>query len=384
MRFKASEPGLPVSIATHAGLFLVGVLTFGQPSQFEDAQESIAVDVISESQLREITRGERTAKQVVPNTPPRVDRIAEKKEESDPGEAKVQATPLPVKQEAQDETALVERRETTASTSPPPLPPLRPVIPPKPVEPAKAAKAAATETEEAEEAEEAIRQAKLKKLEQQKAEEQKRDDEQRKLEEARKAEEARRLELARKLEELKKAEEVRKVEEAKKAELAAKKAEAERKKREQQQAEAQSKATLDAVRQRLALSKETPSSSGNTGVQITRTASLGTATGTGQKLSPSDRDALASLIADQIRACWSIPPTTRPTQLPRVRLTLNPDGSLGASPALVNTSNEPGFQALADSGMRAIRQCAPLRIPARYAAMYDDWRSNIVRLDPDN
>jgi hypothetical protein len=65
-------------------------------------------------------------------------------------------------------------------------------------------------------------------------------------------------------------------------------------------------------------------------------------------------------------------------------MVLNEDGSLAAQPVLVNSSGDPLFRAVADSGMRAIRQCAPFRIPARFQPMYGDWRSTIVQLNPED
>ncbi len=117
---------------------------------------------------------------------------------------------------------------------------------------------------------------------------------------------------------------------------------------------------------------------------MSRTASLGTPTATGQRLNPSDRAALAGLLSDQIRACWSIPVSGKPSSLPQVRVALNADGSLAGAPVLINASGDPNFRALAESGMRAIRQCAPFRIPQRYAATYEDWRQLAVQLNPDD
>ena len=34
-----------------------------------------------------------------------------------------------------------------------------------------------------------------------------------------------------------------------------------------------------------------------------------------------------------------------------------------------------------DSALTATRRCAPLRIPAQFAAYYDDWRDVVVNFD---
>jgi colicin import membrane protein len=429
------EPGMPVSLGLHAAVLVASIVTFSSPKTFEDAQESIPVEVISESAVAEMMKGEREAKPQ-PTPSPRVDRVADRKEQNAPGAAarQVNAAETPKPQEA---TAREERAETTAAVTiplPPARPqPQRPVEPPKPAEPPKAVAVAqppkpAETSEEEEEAEEAIRQAARKREEQKRqedarrAEEARRRDEQRKADEAKRQEENRRIEEARRQEESRKAEEARrqeqrleaqrleerreqeearkreemrklveakaaeakKAEEAKKAQEAARKAAEERRRREAEQ-EARNQATAEAARRALLASREMPQNSGNTGAQVTRTpASLGTPTATGQRLSPSDRAALAGLLSDQIRACWSIPVTGKPPTLPQVRVALNADGSLGAAPVLINSSGDSNFRALAESGMRAIRQCAPFRIPQRYAATYEDWRQLAVQLNPDD
>ncbi len=433
------KPGMPVSVGLHAAVLVASIVTFSSPKKFEDATESIAVEVISESALAEMMKGERDAKKQ-PTPTPRVDRVADRKEQNAPGAAsrQVNAAETPKAQEA---TAKEEQKETTTAVAIPlpparPLPPKpaeasKPVEPPKPAEPPKAAAKPpqpADKTEEDEEAEEAIRQAQKKREEQRKLEEARRAEEVKKREESRKAEEAKRQEEIRKAEqarrleaqkqeaqkqeeqrreqeearkrdemrklieakaaEQKKAEEakaaeLKKAEEAKKAQEAARKAAEDRRRREAEQ-EARNQATADAARRALLASREAPQNSGNTGAQVSRTASLGTPTATGQRLNPSDRAALAGLLSDQIRACWSIPVSGKPSSLPQVRVALNADGSLAGAPVLINASGDPNFRALADSGMRAIRQCAPFRIPQRYAATYEDWRQLAVQLNPDD
>jgi colicin import membrane protein len=407
-RFK--QPGLPASVGLHSAVLLASVMTFSAPKPLPDAVEAVSVEVIDESQVREVTKGEQSAKQAAPT--PRVDRVSPKLEQNAPGEAQKQvnadATPKP-----QEATAKEERKEVAAVVVPPP--PLRPVIPPKPVEPPKpvavapAKPAPSKEEEKEEEAEEAIRQAAKKKLEQQKLEQQRAEEQKKKLEEQkkladqkkkleeqeRKEEEAERQEELREAAEAKKREEQKKVadakaaadakkaEDAKKAQEAAKKAAAEAKKREADQ-QARNQAAADSARRALLASREAPSNSGNTGQQISRTPAAGAATATGAKLNPSDRAALAGMLADQINKCWNIPVSGRPNPLPQVRISLGADGSLQGAPVLVNSSGDANFRALAESGMRAIRQCSPFRIPARFAATHGDWRSTIVQLNPED
>jgi colicin import membrane protein len=358
------RPGMPLSVGLHGAVLAASIITFASPKTFEDVSEAVSVEVIDASALREMTRGETSVRQPLPT--PRVDRVDDKREQNAPGDAKrqVNADTIPKPQEA---TAKEERKEVTAAL---PLPPPKPPEPPKVAAVAKPPKPAET-TEEEEDAEEVIRQAAKKR------------EEQKKLEEARRAEEARKQEEQKKIADAKAAEDRRRVEDTKKAQEAAKKAADEKKKREADQ-EARNQATADAARRALLASREVPANSGNTGQQVQRTPAAGAPAATGQRMNPSDRAALAGLLADQIRSCWSIPVTGKPPVLPQVRVALNADGSLGGTPTLINASADPNFRALAESGMRAIRQCSPFRIPQRFAPTYDDWRNISVQLNPDD
>jgi colicin import membrane protein len=407
------KPGMPFSLGLHAAVLVASIVTFSSPKKFEDVSEAVSVEVIDENALREMMKGEKTAK---PAPTPRVDRIDPKPEQNAPGEVKRQVNTENAAK-PQEETAKEERKETTAAVvPPPPLPRVQPP-PPKPPEPPKVVTPAAkppqpAEKTEEEEAEEAIRQAQRKKAEEQKKlEEARRAEERRKTEEARRQEQqkqereklqqmaeqeqakaeqqkreqedARKREEQRKVAEAKAAEDRKKAEDAKKAQEAAKKAAEEKRKREAEQ-DARNQATADAARRALLASREVPQNSGNTGQQVQRAPAQGAPAATGQRMNPSDRAALAGLLADQIRACWSVPVSGKPNVLPQVRVALNADGSLGGTPVLINSSSDPNFRALADSGMRAIRQCSPFRIPQRFAPTYDDWRSIAVQLNPDD
>jgi colicin import membrane protein len=418
MKLKLREPGLPASVVLHGALLLAGIVSFSSPKPLADAQEAVAVEVIDESALRQVMRGEQQAKPQ-PTPTPRVDRVAEKTEQNAPGVAQRQvnaeAQPKP-----QEQTAREERTDVPAPAPPPPprivQPPPRPVEPPKSVEPPKAAAPArpapAEKTDEEEEAEEIIRQAAKKREEQRKADEARRAEERKRQEDARRQEQARqeqaRQEQARqeqqrrereqldaklrederkaaeaKAAEARAADERRKADDARKAQEAARKAAEERRKREAEQ-EARNAATADAARRALLASREAPQNAGNTGQQVSRTPSQGAPPATGQRLNPSDRGQLVGIIADQIRACWNVPVSGKPSVLPQVRMVLNADGSLAGAPTLVNASGDPTFRAVAESGMRAIRQCAPFRIPAKFQPTFQDWRSTIVQLNPED
>ncbi|MGL5114940.1 MAG: cell envelope integrity protein TolA [Beijerinckiaceae bacterium] len=412
---RLREPGLPLSAGLHVLALAGSLLAFNQPTPLPDAIEAIAVEVVDESQIREVTKGEANAK--TPAPVPRVDRVAEKPEQNAPGQAprQINSDQTPKPQEA---TAKEERKEETATIAPPPpLPrtqPPRPPEPPRPEPPKPVAvkpppkSQPAPEEEDEDEADEIIKQAAKKreeeqkraeqaalarKLEQQKADDQKKlAEDARRREDTKRADEARRQEqlqqeaerrreIERKLTEAKAAEDKKKVEDQKKAQEAAKKAADEQRKRESEQQQARNQQALENARRALLASREAPTSSGNTGQQVSRTPAAGAATATGQKLNPSDRAALVGIIRDQIEAKMYQAGGSAPSALPRVRIQLAADGAV-QSVSLTNASADPAFRALADAGMRAIRQASPFRIPTRYSPMFSDWRDVVVQINP--
>ncbi|NNM74295.1 cell envelope integrity protein TolA [Enterovirga aerilata] len=404
--FDRSEPGAWISGAAHGAILLAAV--FGlSTSKLPDAEEGIPVEVVTDNQFSEMTKGEREAAKPLPEPKPRADRVAETRVERDPGEEKVDA-PAPPKRPAEVKVAEEEaeaapppppapkRVAEAANPQPAPAPPSRPE-PPKPdpkVEAQKAAEAKAkaeaaakaveaqklAERQEAEALEKArVEAAKAKALAEAKA----------KAEaeaKARAVAEAKaKAELEAKLKALAEAEAREKAEaEAKAKALAQAKAKAEAEARARRQAEAADKFSPGDIRQLLA-SKEPSRSSGATGREVQRTASLGTATGSSQRLNPSQRDQLIGLLSEQLHRCWQVPVAAQSVDkppVPTVRVKLNQDGSLAAEPVVMNSSGDPLFRSIADSATRATRRCAPLKIPAQFAPFYNDWRDLVVNFDP--
>jgi len=149
-------------------------------------------------------------------------------------------------------------------------------------------------------------------------------------------------------------------------------------------AEASDKFSPGDIRQLLA-SKEPSQSSGATGRDIQKTASLGTAAGTSQRLNPSQRDQLVGLLSEQLHRCWQVPIAAQSADkppVPTVRVKLNQDGSLAGEPVVMNMSGDQLFRTVADSATRATRRCAPLKIPAQFVPFYNDWRDLVVNFDP--
>ncbi len=99
-----------------------------------------------------------------------------------------------------------------------------------------------------------------------------------------------------------------------------------------------------------------------------------------QPMSMSEIDA----IRRQIEQCWSPPVGARDAAdlVVRVRVLLNPDGSLRQQPELLDRSrlSDPFWRAAADSVTRAINRCSPLQgLPA---AKYERWRDIEFTFNP--
>jgi colicin import membrane protein len=90
---------------------------------------------------------------------------------------------------------------------------------------------------------------------------------------------------------------------------------------------------------------------------------------------------LASLLMAQIARCWNPPVGVRDSDLVvTIRFALNEDGTLSGEPAVLNSGNtSPRLKAAAESAVRAVRNCQPLKLPA---AQYWMWKDVEVRFDP--
>ncbi len=354
--FNRSEPGLWVSGAAHAALIAAAVITLAA-ERFPESQEGIPVEVFTDTQFSEITKGEIKAKEVQATQKPRADRVAEKTVDRDPGEDK-RDLPAPPKRPA--EMKVADQEVPVAA----PAPASRPVDKPDPrqEEAAKAAEKAKAEAEaqqklvaEKAEAEEAARQ----KAAEAKA---KAETEAKRVAEAKAAAEAKAKADA----------------EAKRVAEAKAKTEAEAKARK----EAEAAKTLDLGDLRQFLNtKDKNQSTGATGAEVQKTASLGTATGTSQRLNPSMRDALAGILIEQMRRCYSAPvgATAGNVMPPVLDVSFNPDGSLATDPHIVKAGPTGLDRTAAETALRAVRRCAPYTIPPRFAPFYTEWkRWNVI------
>jgi colicin import membrane protein len=368
LKFNTSEPGFWISGVAHASLLAAAMIGLSSVAEFPEAQEGIPVEIITDNQLSQITKGETNAKAVQPK--PRAERVADKTEQKDPGEDKRDA-PAPPKRPA--EMKVADKEEPVAAQPPPPAPPTK-------SQEEKAAEAKAEEEKKLIEKAEAEAIEKAKAAEQAKVE----------AEAKAKAEAKARMEAEA---------EAKRVAEAKakaKAEAEAKaKAEAEAKKlaEAKEKAEAEAKARKEAqLAKKLDMgdlkqfldSKEKSQSTGATGAEVQKTASLGTATGSAAKLSPSLRDALIGVLVSQIERCYSAPIAASGGQVtaPVLDIRLNQDGTLSTEPRVLQAGSTSTDRAVADAAVRAIRKCRQFEIPAKFAPYYTDWKVLNVQFDP--
>ncbi|GJE16240.1 cell envelope integrity protein TolA [Methylobacterium marchantiae] len=444
---KFREPGVWISSGVHVAVLTVALMSVAAPA-LPDAQEGVPVEVMTEQQFSELTKGEKNAEKPLPDAKPRADKVSEKFEEREPENSKVDA-PAPPKRPADMKVASAEEM------------PLRMAEPDIEKE-AAAAAAAAAKAEAAKEAKEAAKaeaakaeakvaakaeaakaEAKAEAVKAAKVEAEKREKlaeliERQEAEaiakaDAAKAEKAKALAEAKAQAEAKakadakaKAEALAKAEKAEaeaeaRAEAKAK-AEAERQEaiaeakaaadaKAQAQAQAEAKAKADAaakakakamadarakadaeakarkqaeladkfssgdIKQLLA-SKAPSQSTGATGHDIQRTASLGAASGTSQRLSPSMRDSLIGMLTQQIERCYSAPPgASQGVVLPMLDIRLSANGALSTEPRIMRGGANAVDRSLAEAALRAVKRCAPYKIPPQFAPYYDDWKA---------
>ncbi|MBE7220527.1 MAG: cell envelope integrity protein TolA [Caulobacteraceae bacterium] len=131
------------------------------------------------------------------------------------------------------------------------------------------------------------------------------------------------------------------------------------------------------------LDHEAPQHRASTGKTLTQLASLGSPTSHAEKMSPSMMAQLDGWLIDHYRGCWSyFGLGATQSYVPEVRVQMAADGSLSAKPKLLNPPNDPNLRSLADSAMRAVTRCDPLPIPDRYKPYYNAWRDRKIRFDP--
>ncbi|MGD9542868.1 MAG: cell envelope biogenesis protein TolA [Methylocystis sp.] len=370
MKISRSEPGFPLSSAIHVGLLLAALVLFSESEKF-DVVEIAPVDLVTDSELTQIMKGEKTARDVKPT--PRVDKVApetETKPEPPLAEAKKDiATPLPparpLPQPNADETPPTPPKRVAA------LPP-KPEPPPKPAEkqpepkPAAKPKAAAPEAQKKESEQKDPDDAEIVKP---KPPARPKPDNSAKDAAAReKPKERLKIDEVAKLLESKKTQQKPKPDTSI-GELAEKAVKESKPKSGDEHAP---KTKFDAASISKLLSREAPQRKAATG-RATQTAALGAPTGSAAKMSVSMEARIAAYIHDHYYPCWASGLSLGgQSYAPVVEFHLSREGELEGRPKLLNASATPTEHARGEQAMQAVRRCSPMRIPPEFMPYYEE------------
>ncbi|MGB6325452.1 MAG: cell envelope biogenesis protein TolA [Methylocella sp.] len=350
------NPGFAVSGGAHIGLLALALFSLSRSPQFDEAQESVPVEILSAQQFNQIMKGEKTAAQVKPRQ--RAEKIAELAElnpQPSPSDApkNVSAPPPPLKRQAdpgQAEPQEAPKPPEHGMASPPPRPareaakpaPKSEQVKPSDAPPPKPPVNEAVETAMAETAQ-------PKRVEPPK----------------KPAPKFRPDQLAKLLDQEKEKE--KPVAKPRSGEEAA---------------EPQQK--FDPGDIAKFLNKVAPQRKQASGHDLSQVASLGSPAASAAKMSPSLWGQLDALLQEQYKRCWNFAGLGgQQKYVPEIHVQYTQDGSLIGQPVLLNPPSDPNLRALAESAMRAVRRCDPLRIPSQYQLYYDQWKGRIVRFDPE-
>ncbi len=104
------------------------------------------------------------------------------------------------------------------------------------------------------------------------------------------------------------------------------------------------------------------------------------------RMSPSLSSALDAWLTEAYLGCWSPPPAAPDGEryVADVRVIFNPDGSLSGQPVLLNPPRDPAWRAHAESAMRAVLKCNPMRVPPQYAPYFEQWKTKTIHFDPQD
>jgi colicin import membrane protein len=353
------NPGLAVSGSVHLCLLGLALFALSGTPPVADGQESIPVAVLSDEQFNQIMKGEKTATEVKPRQ--RAEKIAEVAEltrHPSPVDAlkQVPTPPSPLKRQAEEgqadpQEAPKPQEHSVAEPVPRPAqeltkPALKPAVPKQAANPPP-------KSHPDEEAEAIAPKPAAPKP----------------LAEAPKKPEPkfRPDQVAKLIEQEKQKDKAKPVAKPKSGEEAA---------------EPQQKFDLGDIAKFL--NKETPQRKQASGQQLSQLASLGSPTASAAKMSPSLWGQLDGLLQEQYKRCWTFAGLGgQQKYIPEIHVQYTQEGSLIGEPVLLNPPSDPNLRSLAESAMRAVRRCDPLRIPAQYQPYYDQWKGRIVRFDPE-
>ncbi len=85
------------------------------------------------------------------------------------------------------------------------------------------------------------------------------------------------------------------------------------------------------------------------------------------RMSLSLASALDAWLTESYLNCWTPPPAMPEgdTYVAQIKVVFNADGSLSGRPVLLNPPTDPAWRAHAESAMRAVKKCDPLKVPAQ-------------------
>jgi colicin import membrane protein len=370
-KFNPREPGVLVSAGAHVALLAATLIAFADTRKFDDVAESIPVEMISDQQFSQITKGDKTAKQVQPKQKAeKIADVTETKPTPPIAEAKrdVPTPPPPLKRvpdPGEDEKPELKPEPPTppqrvAALPPAPEPPPRPEPKVAKPEPPKAEKP--PEPDDPKEAEvikpQPVPRPKI-------AETPTPPTPPKPVEKPKEP-------APPKLDQVAKFLEQKKVEEKP----------VPKPKSGEESTEPKHKLDMTTISQLL--SKEAPQARASTGRELTHTAALGAPNASATRMSPSMWDSLDGLMREQYKKCWSYIGLNAEKYVAQIRVRYAQDGSLQAEPALLNPPAEANSRNLAETAMRAVRRCNPMHIPAAYLPYYEQWKARVVRFDPED
>jgi hypothetical protein len=85
----------------------------------------------------------------------------------------------------------------------------------------------------------------------------------------------------------------------------------------------------------------------------------------------------------QLWGCWSVPAGAKEAEklVVHVRVLLNPDGEVRRARVVEQSrmQSDPFFRVAAESALRAVLKCSPLRLPP---GKYSEWKEMTLKFDP--
>jgi hypothetical protein len=350
--FSRSEPGLPISATLHVTLLAATLLVFAKAPKFEEALETVPVEVVSSSQLNEISKGEKSAK-AAPKPAQRTEKAekVETRREPPQAEAKrdVPAPPPSFRRTAEPNANDAPKAEKEAPTPPRRVAAHETPAPPKPAPTPPAHAKATPEPEEQPDEAEVTRpkpptKPKIEKVEKETPAPPEKPKEKPRL----------------------KVDEV-----AKLLQRQAPKEAGAGKPKSGDEAAPKSKFNANSIANLL--SREAPQQRASSARERSQVASLGAPTGAAAHLSPSMEARIGQYIKDHYQPCWKSGLSLGgETYSPIVRFHLTRDGALEGAPRLMTSAGGAVEQARSQQAIQAVRRCSPMRIPPEFAPFYEE------------